>query len=203
MPLRRNRMVRVRLAVVVGLFAWTVAAITFVAAPPAGATTTTFGATLLPANEVPPHATPASGQATVVLDDVAGTIKVDVSWLDLASPATAGHIHGPASPGTNAPVLFPFSGVPSVITGSIPEQTFAITPGQIAELQAGLYYVNIHDAVFPGGEVRGFLTPESAPAVPEAGWVIGLPLSAMLLAAIAVVWRRRQHHSGAGVAHAS
>jgi len=51
--------------------------------------------------------------------------------------------------------LFPFSGVPSATSGSIPQQTFAITPTQVAQLRSGLFYFNIHNATFPGGEIRG------------------------------------------------
>src|SRR5207237_624209 len=55
------------------------------------------------------------------------------------------------------PVLFPFSGVPAATAGSIPQQTFAITPAQVADLQAGLYYMNVHTTTFPNGEIRGQL----------------------------------------------
>jgi hypothetical protein len=91
-------------------------------------------------------------------------ITVNVSFSGLSAPATAGHIHGPAAPGSNAPVLFPFAGVPNATSGNIPEQTFAITPTQVAQLFGGLFYVNIHSSNFPGGEIRGQLvqTPEPA-----------------------------------------
>src|SRR5262245_44852369 len=92
-----------------------------------------------------PSPSTATGFGTVLLDDSADTITVDLSWTGLTGgPATAAHIHCCAPPGSNAPVLFPFSGVPSATSGSIPEQTFSITPAQIAELEAGLMYMNIH-----------------------------------------------------------
>src|SRR5204863_7023910 len=70
------------------------------------------------------------------------------------APATAGHIHGPAGAGTNASVLFPFSGVPAATSGSIPQLSFAITPTQLGYLQSGLLYMNVHNATYPGGEIR-------------------------------------------------
>lgn len=73
--------------------------------------------------------------------------------------ATASHIHGPAVPGINAPVLFPFTGLPAATSGSIHEQVISITGPQIADLKAGLYYFNIHNSVFPGGEIRGQILP--------------------------------------------
>lgn len=48
-------------------------------------------------------------------------------------------------------------------TGAIPEQSFAITPAQVAQLKAGLYYVNIHSTTFPGGEVRGQIVDTTPP----------------------------------------
>ena len=38
------------------------------------------------------------------------------------------------------------------------------TPAQVADLFAGLYYVNIHSNVFPGGEIRGQLAADATPA---------------------------------------
>jgi hypothetical protein len=137
-------------------------------AQPALATISVFTTSLSGAQEVPANASPATGTGSVVLNDVAKTITVDESWSGLSAAATASHIHGPAPVGTNAPVLFPFSGVPAATSGSIPEQTFAITAIQIGQLQAGLFYMNIHTSTFPGGEIRGQLmlatsTPTSTP----------------------------------------
>ena len=55
-------------------------------------------------------------------------------------------------------MIFPFTGVPAAASGSIPEQSFAITPVQIGYLTNGLLYMNIHNTNFQGGEIRGQLT---------------------------------------------
>src|SRR6478609_5654866 len=94
-----------------------------------------FEATLTGSQEVPPHAVSATGFGTVLLDDVADTITVNESWTGLTGPATASHIHTPAPPGAIAPVVFPFAGVPAATSGSIPQQTFSISPAQIAQLE--------------------------------------------------------------------
>ena len=149
-----------------------------VGALPARATLITFTANLTGAQQVPVNASTATGLGTVVLDDVADTITVNLSWSGLiGGTATAAHIHGPGAPGVNAPVLFPFSGVPAATSGSIPQQTFAITPAQITDLEAGLYYMNIHDAQFPGGEIRGQLVPEPGTLALVAAGVASFAIS--------------------------
>jgi hypothetical protein len=145
-----------------------------------------FDATLTGAQQTPPNASPATGLGTVLLDDVADTITVNFSWSGLiGGPATAAHIHGPAPVGASAPVLFPFTGVPAATSGSIPQQVFSITPTQIGQLEAGLYYFNIHNAQFPAGEIRGQIG-----AVPEPATLV------MLAAGIGIlglqVGRRRR-----------
>jgi hypothetical protein len=125
----------------------------------------TFQATLTGLGETPPNASPAFGLGTVVLSLDQTHITVDESWSGLLSPATASHIHGPGGFGTNAAVLFPFSGVPAATSGSIPEQTFSITPTQVSYLFSGYLYMNVHDSVFPGGEIRGQLQLVPEPAV--------------------------------------
>jgi len=144
----------------------------------AHATTMTFNAVLTPGQEVPISVgSLASGAGSVVLDDVTDTITVNESWTNLSAPATLSHIHGPAAPGANAPVLFPFSGVPNVISGSIPQQVFSITPAQTTELEAGLLYMNVHDSAFPAGEIRGQLM-----ATPEPTTLTLLGLGSLLMA---------------------
>jgi len=125
--------------------------------------TVMFEAFLTGANEVPSNGSTASGFGTVVLNDAETMITVDLSWLGLTAPATAAHIHGPASPGVNAAVLFPLSGVPSAVSGAISQQSFTITAPRVAELQAGLFYFNVHDATFPGGEIRGQILQVNVP----------------------------------------
>jgi hypothetical protein len=62
----------------------------------------------------------------------------------------------------NAPVLFPFTGVPAATSGAIPTQSFSITAAQVGQFDAGQMYMNVHTSIFPGGEIRGqlILTPE-------------------------------------------
>lgn len=123
----------------------------------------TFQATLTGSGENPANGSTATGFGTVVLNASQTQITVNESWSGLiGGPATASHIHGPGGVGTNAAVLFPFSGVPASTSGSIPEQTFAINPTQVGYLFNGFLYMNVHDSQFGGGEIRGqlLLVPE-------------------------------------------
>jgi Cu/Zn superoxide dismutase len=98
-----------------------------------------------------------TGTGTVLLNAAENQITVNMTFSGLTSNANAAHIHGAgANVGANAGVLFDFSSVtPAATSGTIPEQTFAITPTQVAQLKAGQFYFNIHTGNFGGGEIRG------------------------------------------------
>ena len=101
------------------------------------------------ANEVPPNASGATGTAKIDLDG--NVLKWTVTYSGTTGPVTAGHFHGPAMAGANAGVVVPFPGpISSPITG-----TATLTAAQVADLKAGLWYVNLHTAANPGGELRG------------------------------------------------
>lgn len=133
-------------------------------ATPAAHATLLFEATLDGAQESSPNASPATGFGTVVLNNAEDQITVNLNWSGLTAPATASHIHGPAAPGFNAAVVFPFSGVPAATAGAIPEQTFAMPAARLADFKAGLYYFNVHTSNFPGGEIRGQIRQVPEPA---------------------------------------
>ena len=141
----------------------------------------TFNATLTGLGENPANASTGTGFGTVVLNAAQTSITVNESWTGLiGGPATASHIHGPGGVGTNAVVLFPFTGVPAATSGSIPQQTFAINAQQVGWLFSGFLYMNVHDATFPGGEIRGqlLLVPEPSTVGLLALGVGGIALQA-------------------------
>ena len=78
-----------------------------------------------------------------------------MSFAGLSSAQTAAHIHGPAHVGVNAPVLF------NLGSGAVSNATFAVTPAQVAQLKAGLFYFNVHTQNFPNGEIRGQILPNA------------------------------------------
>ncbi|MGH2412492.1 MAG: CHRD domain-containing protein [Microcystaceae cyanobacterium] len=148
---------------------------------------TLFTAPLSGSQENPPTGSSASGFGTVLLNDAENQITAALSFSGLSAPATVAHIHGPAAPRSNAPVLFPFSGVPGATSGVIPPQIFSITPTQVAFLKQGLLYFNVHSSNFPGGEIRGQI-----PATPDPSSLLGLLAVGSLGAASVLVGKLKQ-----------
>lgn len=114
-----------------------------------------LSATLRGENEVSPTASSGSGSASMSI--VNNVLSYTVSFTNLLSPATAGHIHAPATPSQNAGVIIPFS-VPTATAGAF-SGTATLTSQQLFYLMSGLGYVNIHTTNYPGGEIRGQLVP--------------------------------------------
>ncbi|MBL0425021.1 CHRD domain-containing protein [Ramlibacter alkalitolerans] len=113
----------------------------------------TFTASLSGAQESPAVSTGGNGSADVTYDRGSSTLSYRVAYSGLSGPATAAHIHGPAGPGQNAGVVVPFTNVgSSPITGQV-----KLTPEQFNQLSSGQWYVNVHTAAHPAGEIRGQL----------------------------------------------
>ena len=95
------------------------------------------------------------------------------SYSGLSSTATAGHIHGPGAVGVNTNVLYNLAslgiltlGVSGTYNGTVhlaPIGAYTVAQ-QITDLDNSLWYLNIHDANFPGGEIRGQIVPVPEPS---------------------------------------
>jgi hypothetical protein len=172
----------------------------------ADATVITFKAFLDGPSENPPVASPGTGEATVIYDDVAHTLQVDLEWEGLVGTTTVAHIHCCVDPpGTVGVATFPgtFPGFPVGVMAGTYTGSWSLTDtasytatfltdfgggtaaGAEAALVAGMLdgraYVNIHSSFAGGGEIRGFLRE-----VPEPGTLVLLALGMM-----GVVARRR------------
>lgn len=111
-----------------------------------------FEATLSGAQEHPPINTPATGMAKATLDNY-GTLTWYITYVGLSGPATAAHFHGPAAADSDAGVVVNIGaqGLDSPMKGS-----FDLNPGQIADLTAGRWYINLYTAAHSDdGEIRG------------------------------------------------
>ena len=127
---------------------------------------TGFIANLSGLNEVGPNASPASGTGFLVLNNAGTLLTYSVTYSGLLAARTAAHFHGPALPGVNAGVVFGIAGS-GPAAGNI-SGTWAIDPTNVARLNSGQLYVNIHTSVFPGGEIRGQVVPDATPSRPSS-----------------------------------
>jgi len=122
---------------------------------PWGAAEQRFSARLAGTSEVPANASPATGTLEATLDRNTHLLRWTLTYAGLSGPVKAGHFHGPAVIGQNAGVVVPFT---SSLDNPIEGQA-TVTPEQVADLMAGKWYVNLHTANFPAGELRGQVTP--------------------------------------------
>jgi hypothetical protein len=111
-------------------------------------------ATLDGKSEVPPNASAGTGTADIDYDAASKKLSWKLTYSGLSGPATAAHFHGPAEPGKNAGVAV---AIPNA-TQTPAEGSATLTDAQAADLMAGNYYVNVHTAANPGGEIRGQVT---------------------------------------------
>lgn len=117
---------------------------------PAADPTTTFKATITGASEVPANASTATGTATLTFNTNTKIFSIVVTFSGVT--AINGHIHKGAI-GASGGVIFPFSS----FTSPINYTSAALDATQEADLNANLYYVNLHSTAFPAGEIRGQL----------------------------------------------
>jgi hypothetical protein len=104
--------------------------------------------------QVPPNASAATGTADIDYDPASKKLSWKLTYSGLSGPATAAHFHGPAEAGKNAGVAV---AIPNA-NSSPAEGSATLTDAQAADLTAGKYYVNVHTAANPGGEIRGQVT---------------------------------------------
>jgi len=172
------------------LIASCAAAALLCAAGAAQSATLVYIANMDGATEVPPNLSTAFGFTTVTVDNVLNTMQVNITYAGLTGGApAAAHIHCCSAPGTNVGVAVGFPNFPTTTSGTFSQLFNLLDPtiytsgfltgfgggtaagaeaALLAGFVAGTAYSNIHNAQFPGGEIRGQLH-----AVPEpASWAL-------------------------------
>ena len=134
-------------------------------APQAEAAVVTFEVEMIGANEVPAASSAGSGFARFTFNEETQELTYVVWMRGLStSHVTASHIHR-APVGVAGPPIYTLASGPfSTLSGSI-----MLTEEDVADLEAGNLYVNIHSTLNPAGFARGQLAlPSSAAPAPIA-----------------------------------
>lgn len=149
---------------------------------PAHADVNSFIALMNGANEAPGVGDPDGyGIGSVIIDTVANTVSWSFLVNNVTMPLAAAHIHAGVA-GVAGPVIVNFSGQ---LSGA---NLFDVDLASINSGNAANFYLNVHNADFPGGAIRGQLQFVGAiAAVPEPATF------AMLFAGLGVVgWLARR-----------
>lgn len=114
------------------------------------------------AQEVPaPTGVPenAIGVGVVSLNEDQTQAQLSVTVANMSGPLTAGHIHGPALPGSPAGVVkgLTFNGFHAEGTWSSSDANQPMTSNLLGQLRGGHLYYNVHTAANGPGEIRGQL----------------------------------------------
>lgn len=118
----------------------------------ASAATVQYSARLSGAREVPKTESKGKGRFEGSYDTQTKVLNYTLTFDGLSGPATAAHIHGPATRAQSAGVIAPLGekNPTSPVTGSV-----TLTDDQAKELASSKLYANVHTAANPGGEIRG------------------------------------------------
>lgn len=128
--------------------------------------TTSFHVTLTGAQQVPFNNSMQNATATVEIDDTNNLMRASIDISGVTGFAAA-HLHS-GSIGVNGGVNFQFLPTDNSAQYSVPLSS--ASSSAIAEILNGDWYVNLHTADFPDGEIRGQIVPNSV-------LIVSFPLS--------------------------
>ena len=140
-----------------------------VSADPAAADTLfPFTAVLNGAQETPPVPSPSTGVAFLTFNKTTSDLCYAISYTALGGAETVAHFHS-APPGQPGPIVKDITPSPSPV-GSPKNGCVNLDKAQTKDLKSGLFYINVHSSIAPGGEIRGQVlavkgTKYKAPAI--------------------------------------
>lgn len=118
----------------------------------ASAASVNYTAKLSGGAELPKTDSKGVGKLSGTFDTQTKVFTYTLTFDGLSGPATAAHIHGPASRKESAGVVAPLGdkSPASPVSGTV-----TLTDDQAKALASSKLYVNVHTAANPGGEIRG------------------------------------------------
>jgi hypothetical protein len=127
----------------------------------ASAATVTYSARLNGRSEVPKTDSKGTGKLDATFDTQTKAFNYTLTFDGLSGPATAAHIHGPATRKESVGVVAPLGdkNPTSPISGTV-----TLTDDQAKALASSKLYVNVHTAANASGEIRGQITSMHAAA---------------------------------------
>ena len=122
-----------------------------------------FEANLSGASEVPAVDTMASGRAVLAVSADQSMLYYRVMVHDI-SGVTKAHIHQGGVSENGSSIITLFNGEGTFDEDNPVSGSAALTAEQLATLQAGNYYINVHTEANPPGEVRGQISSYTPPS---------------------------------------
>ena len=96
-------------------------------------------------------------------NEATNVLRIMVNATGFESDILFGHIHvGPR--GTNGPVVFDLMNMSGNSRVWMSDETFVLNDTQEMQFLSGLFYVNLHTQLHPGGAIRGQIEPIPEPA---------------------------------------
>lgn len=119
------------------------------------AITLQYQAMLTASQVVPPtSSSTATGTSIITLQtNGSAIVSLTIQGPTLLSTETGAHIHGPALPGSNAPILI------ILPLGQFSSHQILLTATEFSYLQQGKLYIDIHSQSNPNGAIRGQYQP--------------------------------------------
>ena len=158
------------------------AMLTLSLAGPSQAATYIFSGIFGGTNVVPQTSSTATGSAKIIFDDSQYSVQSFITFSGLNSNASAATLHCCTAPPIilNSSVVNNYSNFPHTTSGTYTD-IFTMTSSDFALLlintSSGRSYINIHNSIYPGGEIRANLSPAASAAPEPRAWslmILGL-----------------------------
>lgn len=133
---------------------------------PAGALV--FEAHLTGTQSVPPNSSLASADGVFTLNAAGTQLAYVITFQNLEAPLISAHLHRVPT-GSGVPLTIGLNPPVGLTSGSW-SGVANVSATTVAEMQAGLFYANIHSEAYVDGEIRGTLVVSNTTAARRGTW---------------------------------